>query len=86
LSLKLGITDGRVGMRHSRHQATCKVTLLLREPVGTTIDCGRVGSLIHPLLWIDVHVMGEHVGQLIVLLGVRLLIVGGRGETRWDVK
>lgn len=73
-------------MRHSGHQATCKETLLLREPVGTTIDCGCVGGLIHPLLWIDVHVIGEHVRQLIVLLAERLLIVGGRGETRWDVK
>jgi len=71
---------------NSGHQATVKVTLLMSEPVGTTIDCGSVGELIHPLLWVDVHVMGEHVGQLIVFLAERLLVVGGRGETRWDVE
>jgi hypothetical protein len=86
LSLQLSITNSRVGMRNSGHQATGKVTLLLSEPVATTIDCGCVGGLIHPLLWIDVHVMGEHVGQLIFFLAERLLVVGGRGETGWDVK
>lgn len=67
-------------MRNSGHHATSKVTLLVREPIGTTIDCSSDGGLIDPLLWIGVHVMGEHVGQLIVFLAERLLVVGGRGE------
>jgi hypothetical protein len=67
LSLQLGITDGRVGVRNSRHHTTSKVTLLMREPIGTTIDCSGDGGLVHPLLWIDVHVMGEHVGKLVVV-------------------
>lgn len=73
-------------MRNSGHQATSKVTLLIREPVGTTINCGSVGRLIRPLLWIDIHVVGEHVRQLVVFFAERRLVVGGRGETRWDVK
>ncbi len=73
-------------MRNSRHHTTGKVTLLLSEPVGTTIDCGSVGGLVHPLLWIDVHIMREHVGQLIVFLAERLLVVSGWGETGRDTK
>lgn len=73
-------------MRHSGHHTTSKVTLLLREPIDTTIDCSSDGGLIYPLLWIDVHVIGEHVGQLIVFLAKRLLVVGGRGETGRDVE
>ncbi len=86
LSLELGITDGRVGVRNSGHHATGKVTLLVSKPIGTTIDRSSDGGLIHPLLWIDVHALGEHVGQLIVFLAERLLVVGGRGETGRDVK
>lgn len=73
-------------MGNSGHQATGKVTLLIREPVGTTINCGSVGGLIRPLLWIDIHAVREHVRQLIVFLAERRLVVGGRGEMRWDVK
>ena len=86
MSLQLGITNGRVGVGNSGHHTTSKVTLLMREPIGTAINCGGDGGLIHPLLWIDVHVMGEHVGQLIVFLAERLVVVGGRGETGGDVK
>jgi hypothetical protein len=82
LSLQLGITDGRVGVRNSGHHttSTSKVTLLVSELIGTTIDCSSDGRLIRPLLWIDVHVTGEHVGQLIVFVAERLWVVGGRGE------
>jgi hypothetical protein len=86
LSLQLGITDGMVGVRNSGHYTTRVVTLLVSEPIGTTIDCSSDGGLIRPLLWIDVHVIGEHVGQLIVFLAERLLVVGGRGEAGRHVK
>ena len=86
MSLQLGITDGRVGVRNSGHHTTSKVTLLMREPIGTTIDCSSDGGLIRPLLWIDVHVIGEHVRQLIVFLAERLLVVGGRSKTGGYVK
>lgn len=70
-----------------RSRGAGKVTLLLREPVGTTINRGSIGGLIHPLrLCIDVHVMREHIGQLIVLLANGLLIVGARAVARWDVE
>jgi len=67
-------------VRNSGHHTTSIVTLLVSEPIDTTIDCSSDGGLIHPLLCIDVHVMGEHVGQLIVFFAERLLIVGGRGK------
>ena len=86
MSLQLGITNGRVGVRNSGHHTTSKVTLLVSEPIGTTIDRSSDGGLIRPLLRIDVHVLGEHVGQLIVFLAERLLVVCGRGETGRDVK
>src|SRR6266851_7576878 len=75
LSLQLGITNSSVGMRNSRYHGTGKVTLLLGEPVGAAINCGSIGELIHPLLRVDVHVMGEHIGQLVVFLADRLLVV-----------
>jgi len=58
----------------------------VREPVGPAINCSGDGGLIYPLLWIDVHVMGEHVGQLIVFLADGLLVVGVRSKARWDVE
>lgn len=72
LSLQLRITDSSVGMRHPRD---VEVTLLLREPVGTSINRGSNRGLIRPLLCIDVHVVREHIGQLIVFLGDTLLVV-----------
>ena len=80
MSLQLCVTDGRVGVRHSGHHATTELTLLVSEPIGTTIDCSSDGGLIRPLLRIDVHVIGEHVRQLIVFLAVGLFVVGGRGK------
>lgn len=73
-------------MRNSGHHTTSKVTLLMREPIGTTIDRSSDGGLVHPLLWIDVHVMGEHVGKLIVFFAERLLVVGARSETGRNVE
>ena len=68
-------------------QTIVKMSLLLSKHVDTAINCSGVGELIRPLLlWIDVHVLGKQVGQLIVFFHEGLLIVGAGGETRGNVE
>ena len=83
MCMQRGATKGAVGGRHAGRQTIGKMGLLLGKHVDTPINCGGVRELIRPLLWIDVHVLGKQVGQLIIFFPVRLLIVRAGGETRY---